>query len=176
MSLRSALRRLPACEPPAVIWRRIEASLAGPGVPSAPGGHAAGARSAHYAVAAGLAAILVLAAVVLSGHSGSSDVPEHVEQAVDSGGDLAELLAESARLERALVSLPRHDGVIRVGTASTIAGLEDHIAWLDAELSMSAAFDMDPSYREVLWRERVDVMNALVDVQYAQLPARVLLQ
>jgi len=89
---------------------------------------------------------------------------------------LAALVAESARLERTLVALPRYDGVVRVGTASTIAGLEDHIAWIDDTLSASEAYDVDPVYRQALWRERVEMMTALIDVQYAQLPATVLLQ
>jgi hypothetical protein len=192
LSLRSALRGLPQREPPAALWGRIEAALAehdadnvSAQAPAAP----LGAASIRYALAAGVAAVALLAAFVLTGHLRTSDSLEPVQRVVDAPettvvtddltrddlGDFAELLAESARLERALVAMPRHEGVIRVGTAGTIAGLEDHIAWIDAELSASAALEFDPSYQEGLWRDRVLVMNALVDVHYAQLPVRVLL-
>ncbi len=185
MSLRAALRRLPKREPPPEIWRRIEAGLAEhdrskPGdVPSKTHDRCA----LHYMFAAAIAASVVLTVTLLIGRADAPQSAAPVQRVTDAvlepperSAAIAELLAESARLERVLIAFPRHDGVIRVATAGTIAGLEDQIAWIDSELSTSAALDDDdPMYQEVLWRERVEVMNALVDVHYAQVPSRVLL-
>ena len=75
---------------------------------------------------------------------------------------------ESARLERLLAELPAPPRVMVGSTAGTIAGLEDRIALVDAQLSYAAARDLEPSYREALWGERVELMNALVYVRFAQ--------
>ena len=53
-------------------------------------------------------------------------------------------------------------------TAGTIVGLEDRIAYVDAQLSYAAARGLAPPYRKALWGERVELMNALVQVRFAQ--------
>jgi len=78
------------------------------------------------------------------------------------------LLEESARLERSLFALPAQRPVMTAGTAGTIATLEGQIAHIDSELSLATAAGAEDEYREVLWRERVEVMNALLQVRYAQ--------
>jgi hypothetical protein len=80
--------------------------------------------------------------------------------------DYLALVERSAELERALVSLPAQRNVMRAGTAGTIATLEDRIARIDAELTLAAAAGAKNEYRTALWRDRVDVMNALVQVRY----------
>jgi len=174
LSLRAALRALPRHEPPAAVWDRVQAKLA----EGAQAQRTTRRRWTHIA----LAASIVLAAVTalltqMSSQGGNEATP--LEGPFTAGlppAELADLVAESERLERTLVALPRFDGVVRVGTASTIAGLEDHIAFIDAEISASEALDADPIYRQALWQERVEVMNALVDVQYARIPAAMLFQ
>jgi hypothetical protein len=79
----------------------------------------------------------------------------------------AQLVEESARLERLLAELPPRR--VMVGsTAGTIAGLEDRIAFVDAQLSYAAARDLAPTVREALWGERVELMSALVYVRVGQ--------
>jgi hypothetical protein len=80
----------------------------------------------------------------------------------------ASLAAESARLERLLAELPAPRPLMMGSTASTIVGLEDRIAAVDAQLSYAAARDLASPYREALWGERVELMNALVHVRFAQ--------
>ena len=82
--------------------------------------------------------------------------------------DYGRLVAESERLERALTELPAQRRIMRADTARTIAGLEDQIAAIDAELTFAAANGLEPEQRTPLWRERVEIMNALVQVRYAQ--------
>lgn len=81
----------------------------------------------------------------------------------------APLVAESARLERLLAELPEPRPLMVGSTASTIVGLEDRIAMVDVQLSYASARDLAPPYREALWGERVELMNALVHVRFAQI-------
>jgi hypothetical protein len=53
-------------------------------------------------------------------------------------------------------------------TAMTIAGLEDRIGMIDAQLTYSTARGVAQPEREALWGERVELMNALVHVRFAQ--------
>ena len=78
------------------------------------------------------------------------------------------LVQESARLDRALRRLPRQRPVMSAETATTIAGLEDRIALIDEQITSSNARGVPQPQRVALWGERVDLMNALVHVRYAQ--------
>ncbi|HEU4616481.1 MAG TPA: hypothetical protein VFV10_00485 [Gammaproteobacteria bacterium] len=80
----------------------------------------------------------------------------------------AQLVAESERLERALARLRFHPEVMNAGTAGTIASLEDTLAALDEQITFAAAGGLDAGDRRTLWQERVNVMNALVQVRYAE--------
>jgi hypothetical protein len=92
----------------------------------------------------------------------AADTPSDAQAALD---DYLTLVEQSARLERALVALPQRT-VMRAGTAGTIATLEDRIAHIDAELTLATAAGAENQYRTALWRDRVDVMNALLQVRY----------
>jgi hypothetical protein len=81
--------------------------------------------------------------------------------------DYAALVAQSAELERALVTLPAPRAVMRASTAGTIASLEDRIAQIDQELMFSTAAGVETGQRATLWQDRVEVMNALLQVRYA---------
>ena len=87
---------------------------------------------------------------------------------MSSTNGYAPLVVESARLERVLAQLRAQPQIMNAGTAGTIAGLEDTLAALDEQLTFAAAGGVGPAERETLWRERVNVMNALVQVRYAQ--------
>ena len=78
----------------------------------------------------------------------------------------ADMRAENERLERILAVLPeRH--AMRGSTAFTVAELEDRLALVDDRLSRIALEPNAPERAERLWRERVGVMNSLVQVRYA---------
>jgi hypothetical protein len=156
------LRELPEVAPPPGVWERVLAAR----------DERLAARRFWYGAAAaavvgGVAAFIALeglqpAPVVLRG-------PGAVATLVPSDtAPYAPLVAESARLERLLAELPAPPRVMAGSTAGTVAGLEDRIALVDAQLSYAAARDLEPSYREALWGERVELMNALVYVRFAQ--------
>ena len=74
--------------------------------------------------------------------------------------------AENARLEVLLASLPEMR-VMRGSTAFTVSQLEDRLAFVDDRLSRFTLEPNAPEHAERLWRERVELMNSLVQVRYA---------
>ncbi|HSD73489.1 MAG TPA: hypothetical protein VLB75_01895 [Steroidobacteraceae bacterium] len=79
-----------------------------------------------------------------------------------------QLVAESQRLESLLAALPREPRLTRAQTALTVADLEDRIQWVDYRLGLASEAGLDAEPAERLWRERVDLLNSLVAVRYAE--------
>ena len=177
------LRRLPPLEPPPDMWPRIAAAAAKREAEPRK------LRAAGFAGAVVAAATLVAAIVApwqrsphdASAANATAPRGEAVAPARDAEppsrvagntfvarADYAPLVAESVRLERLLAELDGRPRRMNAGTAFTIANLEDHLVLLDDALTYAEARDLDPDYRRLLWRERVDVMNALMYVRYAQ--------
>lgn len=163
------LRRLPAIEPPRGVWTRIESE--------AGAARRRRLRASFGIGAAALAASVLAAALVLAPWQGRSPtsplespppVPPVSTASPSPSDDYAPLVEESVRLQRLLAELGRTPQRMNAGTASTIASLEDHLVLVDEQLTYAEARDFDGAYRRALWRERVDVMNALVHVRYAQ--------
>ncbi len=82
------------------------------------------------------------------------------------------LVAESQRLEAMLATLPADTRVTRAGTAWTVANLEDRIRWVDYRLSLASEAGINPRQEDLLWRERVELLNSLVAVRYADARTR----
>ena len=81
---------------------------------------------------------------------------------------LDELVAQSQQLEQILQTLPQRPRIERVSTAATIDTIEQRIAWLDFQLSSVADEDLSEEQSRRLWRERVELMDSLVKVRYAE--------
>jgi hypothetical protein len=84
----------------------------------------------------------------------------------DAADQLTSVMAESATLEAALRQLRADHRVTDAYTSRAAASLEDRIAELDHRLEMAQVRDA-PSPEAILlplWRERVGLMDALVDV------------
>lgn len=172
-----ALRALPALTPPPGVWPQLAERLArqhGVRISESPA-----APSRHWPLRAGIAAGVAVMAVWLVGRVPHAPAPDTAapativaDQPVSRGPLLgtpayASLVAESARLERALDGLSNGPRVVRAGTAATIAGLEDRIAWIDDRLTFARALGMSPAQTQALYRQRVELLNALVQVRYA---------
>lgn|SRR5690554_2445028 len=157
----SELKRLPPLEPPAHLEARTLEAMAEA---------SASRRTRPLALAAGwIAAVgigVLLGALVVGPER--SDEPE-IESAAAEEAYHA-LLEESEYLERLLAELPQRQ-VMRVSTAGTIVGLEERLALIDAALARQRSEDVSPAYRLALMQDRVETMNALVIVRYAQSPA-----
>lgn len=83
--------------------------------------------------------------------------------------DMHALVARSHQLEAALARMPAGPAVVNAGTAATIATLEDYLALVDYRLSRDVEEPLAPEESRLLWQQRVDLMNSLVNVRYAQL-------
>jgi hypothetical protein len=118
-------------------------------------------------------AAVVLVAVLLTVGSRGPQAPRLAPEATDvSPVGRPLLIAESQRLEAVLASLPGDAQLTRAGTALTVAGLEDRIRWVDYRLSLANEAGIDRSQADLLWRERVDLLNSLVAVRYADARTR----
>jgi len=94
----------------------------------------------------------------------STNVPtEVIEQA-----RVPELMAQSQHLEDLLQRLPGRPRIERVSTAAMIDTIEDRIQWLDFQLSDAPGSGLNEEQTRRLWRERVELMDSLVKVRYAE--------
>lgn len=123
------------------------------------------ARAAIWVVVIG-AATLVASLALDSGRE--TDLAAVAAAPAAAGSEYIQLIAASVLLEETLRQLPPPRQVMRVSTAGTVVALEDRISLIDAEFERAAAEAGPPEYRTALLRERVDAMNALVNVRYAQ--------
>ena len=160
-ALQQSLRALPDLNPPAGVWERIVA---------AEERTAAAPRRVARALAGFGAAAAAALLVVIYFVAGPIDEPATIVRSSTEFRPVgyAPLVAESARLERLLAEMPPQSHVVRLGTVSTIVGLEDQIALLDEQLSYGDAIGLESPQRAALWSERVDLMNALILVRAAQ--------
>jgi hypothetical protein len=76
-------------------------------------------------------------------------------------------MEQSRHLDLMLQGLPQRPRVERVAMAATLDSIEERIQWLDMQLTYAAAAQ-DETRTQTLWRERVDLMDSLVKVRYAQ--------
>lgn len=161
-ALQRALQALPELAPPAGGWERIVAAERR--------GAVARRRIARSLAGFGVAAAAALVALIYL-VAGPTDDPATIARSPSR--ELvpvvyAPLVAESARLERLLAEMPPQSHVVRLGTVSTIVGIEDQIALLDEQLSYGDAIGLEGPQRAALWSERIDLMNALILVHAAQ--------
>jgi hypothetical protein len=80
--------------------------------------------------------------------------------------ELESVMSQSRQLERAVASFDEDRGVLDGRTASITASLEGQLARLDRQLEMVELFEPAIRQQEALrlWRERVGLLDALVDV------------
>lgn len=77
------------------------------------------------------------------------------------------LVARSQRLEQTLRAMPGRPSVKRASTSDTIMGLQQSIALVDYQINYGSG-SLTSVQRQRLWRQRVDLMNSLVSVRYAE--------
>lgn len=168
---RDLLQALPTFEPPPRAWDRV-AEASGAHLGSGWRWPLRGAIAASVAV---MALLLVMRAPQAPEAPLPSTIVAEMPEAGTGGGldrrlatpTYASLIAESAQLERQLNEIDYRPRLINAGTATTIAGLEDQIALIDGQLMYSRG-GLQPRQTEALLQMRVDLMNALLKVRYAQ--------
>lgn len=165
--LRRKLAALPDTPPPRAVWRRIEVQARAEGLVKPHGVH----PGLRWLAGTGIAATIVIA--VLQAPTERVDdspqdfptVPVYAEQ--NNPVSLNALMVESQQLEQDLRALPSQPQLVRAGTAATIAAVEDQIAAIDYRLNHSPV-RLSHAQMEVYWRERVRLMNLLVQLRTAQ--------
>ncbi|MDY6945732.1 MAG: hypothetical protein SXG53_08440 [Pseudomonadota bacterium] len=162
-AIRSEMQALPQFEPPAIAWDRIRHT-----VPE----RRQGLRLSKVGwAAAAVAAITLTTIALIAGHADrrTSAAPALVESgAPPVSPHLDELVEQSQQLERLLRKLPDRPRMERVSTAAAIDTIEQRIQWLDFQLSTTPDADLNEEQSRQLWRERVDLMDSLVKVRYAE--------
>ncbi|MEX0975942.1 MAG: hypothetical protein WDZ50_02460 [Woeseia sp.] len=168
--LHRKLRALPDTMPPRAVWQRIETQAMAEGLLGSQGM----SPQVRWLAGAGLAASVVIAILLapfdVSRETGEvfPTVPEYSEQSSPlTLRTLNALMVESQQLEQDLRSLPDQPQLMRAGTAATISAVEDQIAAIDYRLNQSVV-RMSHAQMEVYWRERVRLMNLLVQLRTAQ--------
>jgi hypothetical protein len=164
--LKMKLEALEDTVPPREVWKRIEAQAKAEGLFKSR--IAAGTK---WFAGTGIAAAVVLAVLnvplinqVAEEGPDISPTPA-VATANTSPNNLSALMVQSRQIERDLRALPGQPSLMRAGTAATIAQLEDRIAAIDYRLNYTR---MTPVDAEIYWRERVRLMNSLLNLRRAQ--------
>lgn len=163
--VRERLRALPPIDAPRDFWQHIETHAAAPQ-----------RRSRIVGIAASIGAV----ALVALGYFGARDRDAETQRMTRSAApfeafspdaandELERLIAQSRELEAVLSSLPERPHVERVSTAITVDSIERRIQWLDWQLANGSDAQLDRRQAQRLWSERVDLMDSLVKVRYAE--------
>ena len=152
-SLAERLRALPAYTPPSGGWMRLDARLA--------------ARRRRYAMAGGgfaLAASVLVAVGLVGLRPDRTSSPDAAARAPSA--QVAQLISRSQTLERELAYARPQTVVWSSGREARAAALEQKVRVIDAQLNYAHS-----DSAERLWRDRVRVMNALVELHQPQAPA-----
>lgn len=173
---RAALRDMPALRPARDGWTDVQKAM-GLAVQAEQPVHPASMHAWLRPAAAMAASVLLVVGLVL----GLQDEPvvrpapsqiamqlpataPIANRTTGMGGQLASLVAESRRLEQSLIAQQRTSRVMSLGQAGTVSALRDQIALVDNLLHARDA-ELDNAGRERLWRQRVRLMQGLIDAQ-----------
>lgn len=169
--LQTRLRKLDDTVPPREVWQRIEAQARAEGLFRRRIGD-----GVKWLAGAGIAAAVALAVLNVQlmttvQDSGTDDFsatpPVSVATSGGTPANLNALMVQSQQIERDLRALPLQPRLMRASTAATIADLEDRIAAIDYVLNHPQA-RMTPVEAEIYWRQRVRLMNSLLNLRRAQ--------
>lgn len=159
-SLPSRLRALPGFTPPAGGWSRLSRRLDA-------------RRRRFIATTTGLAmaaSLLAAVGVVLlqpqAPTAPQPGAPVMTAAATPSATDLRELIRASQRLEQRLARARPEVAVWDSSRARTVESLESSLRLVDSQIVYAGDRDA-----ERLWRERVELMDALVSTHESQAPA-----
>lgn len=148
---RERLRGLPAVEPPPGVLDALLAARAAA---------RRRARVQRYAGVAVAASVVMAVALLL--------VPQErpAPPLVAADAEVTLLAERSDELDRVLASVEAQSGILDLRTAGTIVALEDRLAAVDAHLRRVGAHETRTTGE--LLRQRIALVNALVDVHAAQ--------
>jgi|SRR6185312_469589 len=163
LAARDRLTALADPLPPAGAWQRIAAAS----------DRSVRCRRWLPAAGVGLAASVTAVALLVNLHVKPLPARDDTAVVTPSGSqpaDVKQLMAQSRYLERAVLKLdgPADNMAVSADTASTVAALEDRIAMVDYEINSAAGVPNDDPHMVQLWKQRVDLLQSLAAVRYAQ--------
>ena len=159
-AVKDGLNRLADPLPPPGLWSQVVREAEAP--PRA-------SRVRRWLPAAGVALVASVAGAMLMLNTRQLlTVPE--QSVVPAQASIGQLMAQSQYLERAVLDVNENADQMPVsaGTASTVATLEDRIALVDYEINGTSGQKPDDTRLAQLWRQRVDLLQSLAAVRYAQ--------
>lgn len=165
--MQARLQSLPALDAPPS-FAEIQRTMARPAAPPRR------AVTARLVAALAFVTLTSIFFVALRDETGSNVANEQPARQQESPTDVVdrarvpELVAQSQRLEGLLQQLPERPRIERVSTAAMIDTIEDRIQWLDFQLSDAPDSGLNEEQTRRLWRERVELMDSLVKVRYAE--------
>lgn len=164
VEMRAMLARLPEFSLPDGAWASIVARIEhGDAIP--------GFRPQRLRVASIAMVASIVIAVMLAMFPG---MRRHSSDTTTVGNTMTatvpQLVLQSRYLENAVLSLNASTDhmVISAGTAATVAALEDRIALVDDEINHAAVNPGGQSRLPQLWQQRVNLLQSLAAVRYAQ--------
>jgi hypothetical protein len=172
--LRTALRQLPQFEPPLQAWDHIAQRLAASAVQAPARDVQPASLPPRWRAPASAAAVLAVAslAAVLASSAWWPPVREAGQGPGVAGpaseSPIAALMARSQALEATLQSLPQRPAVEVAANAVAIDALQSRIRVLDAALEDDPAAGGNADQARELWGARVQLLNSLVGVRYAE--------
>ncbi|MCC5870056.1 MAG: hypothetical protein JJU27_16260 [Gammaproteobacteria bacterium] len=176
---RAALQALPAFDPPAHAWAGVQARLAQLDTQSAPRAAAPllrrrwPSRAAWLPVAAALGLVALLWPLLAPERIASpAMVDDPVTHAPGLAADVtvrfAALQRQSHEFDELLHALGDPPELVSAGTALTLNGIEGGIALIDDRLNQLGTDAGADAERERLWQQRLELMNALLQLRLAQ--------
>jgi len=167
--LQTKFRALSDTPPSREVWQRIDAQARAEGL-----FQGRYFETVKWLSGTGIAAAIVLAVLNFPTDSPLSppiegSFPDTPDVAADNSvpSNLNVLQAQSQQIERDLRALPGQPRLVRASTAATIVELEDRIAIIDYRLNHPAV-RLSRMETEIYWRERVSLMNSLLNLRRAQ--------
>ncbi|HEY0681076.1 MAG TPA: hypothetical protein VGD45_01975 [Steroidobacter sp.] len=165
-AVRAEMQSLPQLEPAEGAWERIRDAI-----PE----RSHGLRPRKVGLAAAAAALITVSVIALiASHAdrrstGAASELVNAETPVEQViPHVDELVAQSQELEQLLRKLPERPRIERVSTAATIDTIEQRIQWLDFQITNVPEGTLSQEQSRQLWRERVELMDSLVKVRYAE--------
>ncbi len=153
-NLTSSMRNLPRARPERDLWPEIRNSL-----------ETGRSRSDTWILIRNIAALLavtVAIAMVLILRQPAEPLSEGSSHTAVPNPSIRALVQESQRLETLVSACQASKPSLSGREAVPILILEDKIATLDAFLEHESGGEAPPEDLEILWRERVDLLNTLV--------------
>jgi len=163
-AVRAGLRALPELPAPDISWEDVvaRAQAQGPILRSE-------RLDGWYGAAVGIAATVVMTvSLLLLGQREAPTQPTTVPAAAAMVDSTPQLMGRSRQLEESLRSVDLQGRIMSGRTASTIAALEERIAYIDQLLSRTDGPPLQQEQRRRLWQQRVVLLDSLVRLRYAE--------